>query len=104
MEIMEVHKRSSKGGSFLSLFDWNGKSRKKLFSENSDRPGMTVNSSFPGSACQFKEYVVILNFDSVVKCLIEESANQGNVSSEILPGSRLLQTVRNLLFLVAHVL
>ncbi|XP_054801183.1 uncharacterized protein LOC129305221 isoform X2 [Prosopis cineraria] len=30
---METEKRRSKGG-FLSLFDWNGKSRKKLFSDN----------------------------------------------------------------------
>ncbi|KAK9076999.1 hypothetical protein SSX86_005334 [Deinandra increscens subsp. villosa] len=34
---MEVEKRSSKGG-FLQLFDWNGKSRKKLFSNKSDVP------------------------------------------------------------------
>ncbi|XP_050273808.1 uncharacterized protein LOC126716845 isoform X3 [Quercus robur] len=34
---MEVEKRRSKGG-FLNLFDWNGKSRKKLFSNNSDLP------------------------------------------------------------------
>ncbi|XP_031269437.1 uncharacterized protein LOC116127922 [Pistacia vera] len=32
-EIMEVEKKRSKGG-FLHLFDWNGKSRKKLFSNN----------------------------------------------------------------------
>lgn len=32
---MEVEKRSSKGG-FLQLFDWNAKSRKKLFSNKSD--------------------------------------------------------------------
>ncbi|XP_059440086.1 uncharacterized protein LOC132172581 isoform X2 [Corylus avellana] len=36
---MEVEKRRSKGG-FLNLFDWNGKSRKKLFSNNSDLPGL----------------------------------------------------------------
>ena len=38
---MEVEKRRSKGG-FLNLFDWNGKSRKKLFSNNSDLPGMCL--------------------------------------------------------------
>lgn len=38
---MEVEKKRSKGG-FLNLFDWNGKSRKKLFSNNSDLPGMFV--------------------------------------------------------------
>ncbi|XP_044483273.1 uncharacterized protein LOC123209344 isoform X2 [Mangifera indica] len=32
---MEVEKKRSKGG-FLHLFDWNGKSRKKLFSNNPD--------------------------------------------------------------------
>lgn len=35
---MEVEKRSSKGG-FLQLFDWNVKSRKKLFSNKPDLPG-----------------------------------------------------------------
>lgn len=35
---MEVEKTRSKGG-FLNLFDWNGKSRKKLFANNSDLPG-----------------------------------------------------------------
>ncbi|KAG6646725.1 uncharacterized protein LOC122316594 isoform X1 [Carya illinoinensis] len=34
---MEVEKRRSKGG-FLNLFDWNGRSRKKLFSNNSELP------------------------------------------------------------------
>ncbi|KAJ9552595.1 hypothetical protein OSB04_016640 [Centaurea solstitialis] len=34
---MEVEKRSSKGG-FLQLFDWNVKSRKKLFSNKPDLP------------------------------------------------------------------
>ncbi|GAA0141035.1 transferase [Lithospermum erythrorhizon] len=34
---MEVEKRSSKGG-FLQLFDWNLKSRKKLFSNKSELP------------------------------------------------------------------
>ncbi|CAN4108881.1 unnamed protein product [Withania somnifera] len=34
---MEVEKRSSKGG-FLQLFDWNSKSRKKLFSNKSELP------------------------------------------------------------------
>ncbi|KAI7738758.1 hypothetical protein M8C21_033913 [Ambrosia artemisiifolia] len=34
---MEVEKRSSKGG-FLQLFDWNVKSRKKLFSNRPDAP------------------------------------------------------------------
>lgn len=34
---MEVEKRG-KGG-FLQLFDWNGKSRKKLFSSKPDLPG-----------------------------------------------------------------
>lgn len=34
---MEVEKRGVKGG-FLQLFDWNGKSRKKLFSSKSDIP------------------------------------------------------------------
>lgn len=35
---MEVEKRGVKGG-FFQLFDWNGKSRKKLFSSKSDVPG-----------------------------------------------------------------
>ncbi|XP_039032264.1 uncharacterized protein LOC120167263 [Hibiscus syriacus] len=34
---MEVERKLSKGG-FLQLFDWNGKSRKKLFSNNSELP------------------------------------------------------------------
>ncbi|KAL8209462.1 hypothetical protein R6Q57_006194 [Mikania cordata] len=34
---MEAEKRSSKGG-FLQLFDWNAKSRKKLFSNKADVP------------------------------------------------------------------
>ncbi|CAN4110983.1 unnamed protein product [Withania somnifera] len=36
---MEVEKRSSKGG-FLQLFDWNSKSRKKLFSNKSELPAV----------------------------------------------------------------
>ncbi|KAK4836783.1 hypothetical protein QYF36_000149 [Acer negundo] len=32
-ETMEVEKKQSKGG-FLNLFDWNGKSQKKIFSNN----------------------------------------------------------------------
>lgn len=35
---MEVEKRGVKGG-FFQLFDWNGKSRKKLFSSRSELPG-----------------------------------------------------------------
>lgn len=38
-EEMEVEKRSSKGG-FLQLFDWNSKSRKKLFSNKSELPAV----------------------------------------------------------------
>lgn len=34
MENVELHKRALKGGSFLNLFDWNSKSRKKLFSDS----------------------------------------------------------------------
>ncbi|KAL9450339.1 hypothetical protein AB3S75_012138 [Citrus x aurantiifolia] len=36
--MMEAEKKRSKGG-FLQLFDWNGKSRKKLFSNNSELDG-----------------------------------------------------------------
>ncbi|KAM1038660.1 hypothetical protein ACFX13_034049 [Malus domestica] len=36
---MEVEKKRSKGG-FLNLFDWNGKSRKKLFSASSESSGL----------------------------------------------------------------
>lgn len=35
---MEVEKRNSKGG-FFQLFDWNGKSRKKLFPDKQESPG-----------------------------------------------------------------
>ncbi|XP_039162895.1 uncharacterized protein LOC104429717 [Eucalyptus grandis] len=38
---MEVEKRRTKGG-FLQFFDWNGKSRKKLFSNSPDIPGAEV--------------------------------------------------------------
>lgn len=42
---MGFEKQDSKGGGryvggFLQLFDWNGKSRKKLFSNKSDLPGI----------------------------------------------------------------
>lgn len=41
---MGIEKQSSKSGNyvggFLQLFDWNAKSRKKLFSSKSDLPGM----------------------------------------------------------------
>lgn len=40
---MEVDKKRSKGG-FLNLFDWNGKSRKKLFSSNSESSGRFIFS------------------------------------------------------------
>lgn len=40
---MGVEKQGSKGGGyaggFFQLFDWNAKSRKKLFSNKSDLPG-----------------------------------------------------------------
>ncbi|XP_062081867.1 uncharacterized protein LOC133788410 [Humulus lupulus] len=40
---MEVEKKRSKGG-FLNLFDWNGKSRKKLFTNNLEElPGSQVS-------------------------------------------------------------
>ncbi|KAM0994780.1 hypothetical protein FF1_010290 [Malus domestica] len=39
MTKMEVEKKRSKGG-FLNLFDWNGKSRKKLFSASSESSGL----------------------------------------------------------------
>lgn len=38
---MEVDKKKSKGG-FLLLFDWHGKSRKKLFANNADLPGISI--------------------------------------------------------------
>ena len=39
---MGGEKHGSKGGrGFLQLFDWNAKSRKKLFSGKSDLPGIT---------------------------------------------------------------
>ncbi|KAK4405498.1 hypothetical protein Sango_0556300 [Sesamum angolense] len=48
---MGIEKQSSKGGNyvggFLQLFDWNAKSRKKLFSSKSDLPG---GSSIKGSS------------------------------------------------------
>lgn len=40
-EMMEAEKKRSKGG-FLQLFDWNGKSRKKLFSNNSELDGTSL--------------------------------------------------------------
>lgn len=93
-----------KGGSALNMFDWNGKSRKKLFSDSSIRPGMTVNSYFPRfwqpdasvAPCHLR-YIIMLKFDSIVEYLIAESANQGKVKLEMLPEPRLLQTVRVLL-------
>lgn len=42
---MEAEKKRSKGG-FLHLFDWNGKSRKKLFANNSEE--------LPGIICVLK--------------------------------------------------
>lgn len=38
---MEVEKRGSRGG-FFHMFDWNRKSRKKLFSNNPDLFGIYV--------------------------------------------------------------
>lgn len=40
-EVMEVEKRRPKGG-FLNLFDWNGKSRKKLFTNNLELDGTLI--------------------------------------------------------------
>lgn len=41
---MGIEKQGSKGGNyvggFLQMFDWNAKSRKKLFSSKSEVPGM----------------------------------------------------------------
>ncbi|KAL8545495.1 hypothetical protein ACS0TY_005588 [Phlomoides rotata] len=47
---MEVEKRGAKGG-FFQLFDWNGKSRKKLFSSKSQLPegSNQVKESYHGS-------------------------------------------------------
>jgi hypothetical protein len=39
--MMEGERKRSKGGLF-NLFDWNGKSRKKLFANNSELPGIVV--------------------------------------------------------------
>lgn len=37
-EEMDIEQRETKGG-FFKLFDWNAKSRKKLFSNNYELPG-----------------------------------------------------------------
>lgn len=42
---MEAERRSSKGG-FFQLFDWNAKSKKKLFSNKSALPGTSIQHNY----------------------------------------------------------
>lgn len=58
---MEVEKRRSKGR-FLNLFDWNGKSRKKLFSNNSHLPGMDYRLFIWDKIRLFHLFVHFLSF------------------------------------------
>ncbi|KAI7734898.1 hypothetical protein M8C21_021701 [Ambrosia artemisiifolia] len=62
---MEAEKRSSKGG-FLQLFDWNGKSRKKLFLNKSD---------VPESSKQGKENVDSLAISRLQQMRLDESVH-----------------------------
>jgi len=50
VEDMATGKKSSKGR-FLYLFDWNAKSRKKLFSNKTETHGMIVSFSFKLHFC-----------------------------------------------------
>lgn len=59
-EKMEVEKRSSKGG-FFQLFEWNVKSRKKLFSNKSELPGNFTSQFLLWLRCHYK-YVYLCSF------------------------------------------
>lgn len=47
---MEVEEKRSRGG-FFNLFDWNGKSRKKLF--------LNTSTELPGNSCFLSDFNVM---------------------------------------------
>ena len=58
---MEVEKKRSKVG-FLNLFDWNGKSRKKLLSASSESSGRYIfNFTY------FLVYILLIDLQVVVR-------------------------------------
>ena len=93
---MEVEKRSSKAG-FLQLFDWNGKSRKKLFSNKPDIPGKLLLHVFL--------YLTVKYYGNGFVCLVlmfmvschTESSKQGKENLDDLALSRLQQVQFTLL-------
>lgn len=90
---MEVEKRG-KGG-FLQLFDWNGKSRKKLFSSKLDVPGILLFL-----LVTFVMLVIVplvLLFESRLLYLYAESSNHGKDSHDSVIARRQLVILLNLL-------
>ncbi|GJV69851.1 uncharacterized protein Tco_1485360, partial [Tanacetum coccineum] len=79
-EKMEVEKRSSKGG-FLQLFDWNAKSRKKLFSNKPD---------IPESSKQGKE-----NLDDLALSRLQQMKLHESVHGPSLTGSDWASSIGN---------
>lgn len=51
---MGADKGGTKSGGFFHLFDWNRKSRKKLFSSGSVSPGKSLANSFTYSKAEYR--------------------------------------------------
>lgn len=75
---MGVEKQGSKGGGyvggFFQLFDWNAKSRKKLFSNKSDLQGtlysMCIDQIFEISVILLFSYLICVHIKLLYICLV----------------------------------
>ena len=66
---MGLDKASSKSGGFFHLFDWNKKSRKKLFASGTVSPGLdlSVNQLFGIFSLVFSKFLSVLAVESKQK-------------------------------------
>ncbi|KAK0598960.1 hypothetical protein LWI29_001095 [Acer saccharum] len=76
---MEVEKKRSKGG-FLNLFDWNGKSRKKLFSNN---PELDDESKKGKENVGKKSLLHVIEVDESRGSLSNKGSSEFNCSSSV---------------------
>ncbi|XP_009338197.2 uncharacterized protein LOC103930573 isoform X2 [Pyrus x bretschneideri] len=79
---MEVEKKRSKGG-FLNLFDWNGKSRKKLFSASSESSGLKHGKEYMESFSKPGLYRVEVDESGTATTLSNKGSNDWNCASSV---------------------
>ncbi|XP_068318486.1 uncharacterized protein [Pyrus communis] len=79
---MEVEKKRSKG-SFLNLFDWNGKSRKKLFSASSESSGLKHGKEYMESFSKPGLYRVEVDESGTATTSSNKGSNDWNCASSV---------------------